>query len=128
MEVVSAGATDLGIYSFNDGTGGKLQLDENGNSRELEITPGNSGVRLGHAGKKGEWITRRLELKDADAIAADNTAYDVYQAQDAIRASGSGSHPIARRMFTSRRPITSAAPCNRRRKMAGRCRAINRSL
>lgn len=85
VEVVSAGATDLGIYSFNDGTGGKLQLDENGNSRELEITPGNSGVRLGHAGKKSEWITRRLELKDADAIAADNTAYDVYQAQDAIR-------------------------------------------
>lgn len=85
VEVVSAGATDLGIYSFNDGTGGKLLLDENGSTRELEITPGNSGVRLGHAGKKGEWITRRLELKDADAIAADNVAYDVYQAQDAIR-------------------------------------------
>ncbi|MCW1886321.1 BatA and WFA domain-containing protein [Luteolibacter flavescens] len=84
VEVVSAGATDLGIYSFNDGTGGKLVLDENGSSRELEITPGNSGVRLGHAGEKGEWVTRRLELQETDGIAADNVAHDVYQAQDYI--------------------------------------------
>ena len=84
VEVVSAGATDLGIYSFNDGTGGTLTLDENGTLRELPVTPGNGGVRLGHSGKKGEWITRRIELKEADAIAADNIAWDVYQAQDSI--------------------------------------------
>ena len=119
VEVVSAGATDLGIYAFNDGTGGKLVLEENGDTRELDITPGNSGARLGHAGEKDQWITRRLEVKGTDAIAADNVAHDVYQAQESIpvwlwEPPGEGKHVYEQASYYISRALQPASAADAR--------------
>ena len=84
VSVVSAGMTDVGAYGFHDGTGGSLALDENGVKKSLPIPPDQDAARLGHGGKKGEWTTRKLSLEDDDALAADNTAWDVFQAQEKI--------------------------------------------
>lgn len=84
VTVAAAGATDVGIYAFNDGSGGSIRLKEGGNTRTLEVLPGQGGVRLDHSGKKGEWVDRTLHLEEDDALAADNTAHDVYQGQEPI--------------------------------------------
>ena len=84
VSVVSAGMTDVGVYGFNDGSGGSLALDENGEKKPLPIAPDQDAIRLGHGGKKGEWMTRKLSLEDDDALTADNTAWDVFQAQEKI--------------------------------------------
>lgn len=84
VQVAAAGATDLGIYSFSDGSGGTLRMDEKGQVTQLPVVAGQGGVRLGHTGKKGEWTIRKLDFEEADALAADNVAYDVYQAQDTL--------------------------------------------
>lgn len=83
VSVAAAGMTDIGLYSFHDGTGGTLELDEDGQTRSLQLS-GQDVARLSHAGKKDEWITRKLTFKEEDALAADNVAYDVYQAQKEI--------------------------------------------
>jgi len=84
VTVASAGITDLGTYSFTDLAEGTLRLEENGAARTLTIAPGQEAVRISHAGKKGTWITRKMESNETDAIAADNTAWDVFQAQEPI--------------------------------------------
>ncbi|BCU78681.1 BatA domain-containing protein [Luteolibacter sp. LG18] len=84
VSVVAAGMTDLGLYALSDGSGGSLKLEENGKASQLPVGSGQDAARMTHAGKKDEWVVRKLELEDADALMADNTAYDVYQAQDEI--------------------------------------------
>jgi hypothetical protein len=84
VSVLAAGATDIGLYALSDGTGGPVELVENGKSREFVIAPGQVASRLTVEGSAESWMERKLVLGEDDALAADNVAYDVFQPQDAI--------------------------------------------
>lgn len=84
VKVSKAGLTDIGVYSFHDGSTGSLQAIENGKKTQLVITPGQDAARLSHTGKKPEWISRKLFFDEQDALSADNQAWDVYQTQQEI--------------------------------------------
>lgn len=84
VSVLAAGATDIGLYAFNDGTGGPVELIENGKSEVFTIAPGQIASRLTREGAKEGWVSRKLVLAEEDALAPDNTAYDVFVPQDPI--------------------------------------------
>ncbi|MDB6076459.1 MAG: hypothetical protein JWO82_206 [Akkermansiaceae bacterium] len=79
-----AGLSSQSVYSFNDGSGGKLSLVQDGKSTELTVASGEGAARMSHAGKNDQWLARTLESKDDDAIAIDNTAYDAFRGQEPI--------------------------------------------
>jgi hypothetical protein len=84
VSVLAAGATDIGLYAFNDGTGGPVEMIENGKSEVFTIAPGQIASRLTREGAKEKWVSRKLVLAEEDALAPDNTAYDVFVPQDPI--------------------------------------------
>lgn len=82
VSVLAAGATDIGMYGFNDGTSGEVELFEGGKGQKYAIAPGQVVSRLAKdSAGKDEWVERRLVLGDDDSLAADNSAYDVFEPQ-----------------------------------------------
>jgi hypothetical protein len=84
VSVLAAGATDIGLYAFSDGTGGPVEMIENGKSEAFTIAPGQIASRLTREGGKEKWVARKLVLAEEDSLAVDNTAYDVFVPQDPI--------------------------------------------
>lgn len=85
VSVLAAGATDMGFYAFTDGTSGEIQLIENDDDeRTFPIVPGQTASRLTTNATPDRWTERRLVLEADDALAADNTAYDVFEPQQPI--------------------------------------------
>jgi len=84
VSVLAAGATDIGLYAFTDGTSGEITLLENGEPETFAIAPGQVASRLADGGLRETWTERGLLLEDDDAIAADNVAYDAFLPQEPI--------------------------------------------
>ncbi len=84
VSVQSAGTAGIRLYAFTDGTSGKIGLTENGQLSSLEIEPGRGATRPAGDGAPNSWVARKLVLEEEDALAVDNVAYDVFQAQETI--------------------------------------------
>lgn len=87
VSVLSAGATDIGLYGFSDGTTGEITIvDHNAQESTFAVAPGNTASRLADRAEERTWTKRRLLLEDDDALAADNVAYDAFLPQRMIPA------------------------------------------
>jgi hypothetical protein len=81
IEVMAAGAMDIGFYGFSDGSGGEMRIEENGRTTPWMVTPGRAETRLAPYAADGAWVTRKLGFdadEAIDAIAQDNMGYDSF--------------------------------------------------
>jgi len=84
VSIIPAGATDLGFYAITDGSSDDVRLIENDTESTFRIAPGQSAARIATDPTPGRWTERTLILDSEDALAADNTAHDVFEPQQPI--------------------------------------------
>ncbi len=79
VSVLSAGAADIGLYGFTDGTSGEITIVENGETEKpFTVSPGKAVSRVAGSDRQPGWTERQLVLSHDDALAADNVAYDAF--------------------------------------------------
>src|SRR6478735_454021 len=84
VTVTQAGATNLRLYAFNDATPGHLTLAENDSTKTSPITAGHVLTIKPPAARPDGTVSRKLGITEADDLAADNTAIDVFHPQPEI--------------------------------------------
>lgn len=84
VTVTQAGATNLRLYAFNDATPGNLVLTENDSPKTATIAAGRVLTIKPPAARPDGTVSRKLGIAEADDLAADNTAIDVFHPQPEI--------------------------------------------
>jgi hypothetical protein len=84
VTVTQAGASNLRLYSFNDATPGTIVLSENNAAAPSNITAGRILATTLPDPRPDGFISRKLGINEADDLAADDSAWDLFRPQPEI--------------------------------------------
>jgi hypothetical protein len=84
VTVTEAGAANLRLYAFNDGTPGDIALSENNSTNTTSIVAGRFLATPPPAPRPDGFISRTLRINEHDDLAADDTAFDLFRPQKEI--------------------------------------------